>query len=330
MVSTGYCPIYPTRTGAVEPFVYELSKTLVPENSVDVFGIGKGEETIEKVHVKTFPYPEVIPSSLSQIFGSRIAYQVPYNACLLKNILDLNKKNRIDIIHIHDANSGFASTASKLTINVPCVCSIHNEIRAAITLRSCDKILAVSEYIRDFLIHKRKLSPNRVGILDVAIDVEAFTATRSIEQAKKDLGLENHKVVLYVGRKCPEKGPQVLIESFQKIVSHNPEVLAILIGPDYSFMATSKSCSYTNFLTEKAKKLGVNENVIFKSFVPTDMLKLFYTAADVCVFPSIWQDPCPTVIKEALAYKKPVVSSNVGGIPHIVKNGFNGLPSSPK
>jgi glycosyltransferase involved in cell wall biosynthesis len=329
MVSTGYLPIYPNRIGAIEPFIYGLSKNLSLTNSVTVFGIGKGEEKIGNLHIQTFPYSENVLTSLKSICGPRLAYQIPFNSCLVESIFNLNKKNPIDILHIHDANSGFAATLSKLALNIPYVCSVHNEVRSALSIRACTKVLAVSEYIRHFLIEKRKLDPKKIGILDVAIDLEVYNSTKSIEQAKKELGLENQDVVLFVGRKCPEKGPQVLIEALKKIALCNPRVLVILVGPDYIFSAVSKNCNYTNFLVEKAEKLSVKKNVLFKGFLSDYTLRLYYNAADICVFPSVWPDPCPTVLKEALAFKKPVVASNVGGIPEIIKHEYNGLLVPP-
>jgi glycosyltransferase involved in cell wall biosynthesis len=327
MISTGYYPIYPHRVGAIEPFIYGLSKNLSLTNNVDVFGIGKGEEKIGNLHIQTFPYGENILTSLKSIFGPRLAYQIPFNAYLVENIFNLHKKKPIDILHIHDANSGFAATLSKLALNIPYICSVHNELRSNLPIRASDKVLAVSEYIKTFLIEQRKFSLKKVEVLNPAIYSDLYRSKKSIKQAKHELGLADHNVVLFVGRKCPEKGPQILINALPEIVKHAPNTLAILIGPDYSFFATS--CSYTNFLISRAEKLHVKGNVIFEGFLSDDALKLYYNAADVCVFPSIWQEAFGVVLLEALAYEKPVIASRVGGIPEIIRDGKTGLLTSP-
>ena len=141
------------------------------------------------------------------------------------------------------------------------------------------------------------------------------------------MGFRNHKIVLFVGRKCFEKGPQVLIKALPKIIQHDPGILAVLIGPDYSFGGNSSV--FTKLLITQAEELHVQQNVIFEGHISNEAKKLYYNAADVFVCPSIWQDPSPTVIKEALSFGKPVVATNVGGTSAIITHGYNGLLVSP-
>lgn len=323
MVSSGFCSILPHQMGAIEPYVYGLSKKLALTNCVDVFGIGRGEERAGNLHVQTFPYGENVPNLLENIFDYKLAYQIPFNTYLLNSVLRLHMKKPIDILHINDIHSGFVATISKLALGIPYVCSIHNEIRTALPIRTCDKVLAVSEYIKNFLVKKRKISESKVEVLNVAVDSDVYKPTKSVEQAKKELGLQGHTIILFVGRKCPEKGPQTLIDALPEIVRYNPRVLAIFVGPDYFWHITSKA--YTNFLASKAEKLHVKTKVIFEGLVSNDTLRRYYNAADVFVSPSVWQEPFGLVVTEALAFKKPVVGSKVGGISDIITHGYNGL-----
>jgi glycosyltransferase involved in cell wall biosynthesis len=327
MVSTGYVPIIPNRVGAVEPYIYELSRNLSLNHSVDVFGTGKGEEKVGNMHVKAFGYRESLPHLLEAPLGYRLAFQVPFNIYLFKEFCDLNKYKHVDVLHIHDANSGFAATAIKKIFNTPSVCSVHNEIRSAASIRACDKVLAVSNYIRDFLVGKRGLSRSKVDVLNIAIDTNLCKRKRKIEKAKEALQLADRNIVLFVGRKCPEKGLQILVDALPKIVDSNPKTLVILVGPDHKFGVNSEG--YTEFLKNRAKKLGVEKNAFFVSFVSQNTLELFYEAADLLVLPSIWQEPFGKVILEAMSYETPVIASAVGGVPEIVVNETNGLLVRP-
>jgi glycosyltransferase involved in cell wall biosynthesis len=322
MVSTGYSPITPNRRGAIEPYVYELSRYISRTDKVHLFGIGEGKVKIGNLQVEAFSYKLAVPFALRRIFGPRIGYQVPYNAYLFKNFCNLNEKEKIDIIHIHDANSGFATQAIKKICHTPSVVSIHNEICSAASIRNCTKVLAVSNYIRDFLIEKKGLAKNQVDVLNIAINPDLYRRKRSNEEAKKELHLNGKTIILFAGRKCPEKGPQILIEALPEIVKNNQKVLAIFLGPDYTF--GNRSAAYTEVLAKKAKSLGVEKNIMFEGFVSQRRLECFYEAADVCVFPSIWQEPFGKVILEAMSYEVPIVASAVGAVPEIISDKING------
>lgn len=223
--------------------------------------------------------------------------------------------------------AGFAATISKTVIGVPYVCSIHNELRTVLPIRTCNKALAVSGYIKNSLIGPGRFTENKVDILNVAVDIDACKSTKTVKEAKKELGLEDYRILLFVGRKCYEKGPHVLINALPKILLQNQNVLAVFVGPDYFFGVNISE--YTQALISLAEKRNVKDNVVFKGHVSNDVKLLYYNAAEVFVCPSIWQDPSPTVVKEALSFGKPVVATNVGGTSEIITHGYNGLIVAP-
>lgn len=329
MVSGGTYPILPERIGAIQPYVYGLAKNLAKTNKVDVFGVGTGNLIEGNLKVHTMPLVQTFQHSLSRAIDWRIAYYAPFDLFLLKNIAELHLKDPIDVLHIHEIYAGFPATLIKITLGIPYVCSMHNEIRTCLPIKNIDKALAVSNYIKDFLIEKRKMAQSKVGLLDVAIELEADSGLTEecVLNAKKNLFLNERQVLLFVGRKCPEKGPQVLIKALPNIVKKNPKVLAIFIGPDYVF--GSSASTYTTYLQTLAQKCGVSKNVRFIGHVSNELKNLYYKAADICVCPSIWQDPCPTVIKEAMSFAKPVVATDVGGVSDMIIDDYNGVLIAP-
>jgi len=319
MVTTA--TILPKRVGAIGPYVYRLAKELARESYVDVIGFGSGKEETKNFCIQTIEFNR-------QIFaGSKLTGYTLSNIQLFKKISCLHKVFPIDILHIHDPYLGFMATLCKFNFHIPTICTIHNEMKTALFIRACDKILAVSEYIRKIFYEKLKISLDKVDVLSVAVDTDVHKPIIGMEEAKRELGLCGRDIVLFVGRKCYEKGPQVLIEALPEIVKHNPKALAVLIGPDYHFR--SSSSTYTEFLRDRVKKLKVGDHVVLKGFVPEDVLRCYHNAADVFVCPSVWQEPLGLVILEALAHEKPVVATNVGGIPEIISNLYNGLLVPP-
>lgn len=328
MVSTGWYSVLPRRIGAIEPIVYSICTKMSGSDCIDYVGIGGGNQNYGNLHVHTL-YSDRIPLYLEKPLGHRLAHQMPYNLSLAKKIVELHNKEPFDIIHIHDANSGFATSFLKKMLNIPYVFTVHNEIKSALSVQDCDKFLTVSEYIKNFLIEKRKIDSKLIEVVYLAVDSDTHKPTKSVAESKKALGLEDFTILLFVGRKCPEKGPQVLIKALPEIVKLKARVLAIFVGPDYFYNESDGTKNYSKQLLELAQNMGVLKNVLFESFITDEKLRLYYMAADVLVCPSIWQDPCPQVVKEALSYAKPVVASDVGGIPDVITHGYSGLLVSP-
>jgi glycosyltransferase involved in cell wall biosynthesis len=71
-------------------------------------------------------------------------------------------------------------------------------------------------------------------------------------------------------------------------------------------------------------------NVKFFGLVPHNELIQLYFRADVCVVPSVWDEPLGLVVLEAMAAKTPVVVTRKGGISLMVKDGINGLFVRPR
>ncbi len=326
MISGGLQPILPNRRGAIEPYIYRLSKKLSETNHVDIFGVGNGELIENNLHIHTLPYVETFQNSLRKVMDWRIASFAPYNVYVLKEIIRLHRKNPIDILHIHEVYSGFAATISKLTLGIPFVCSIHNEIRKTTPILASNKFLANSQYIQNFLINKQKINKNKIEILHIAVDTSK-KANKNIEEIKKKLNLHHKKIILFVGRKCPDKGPMVLIKAVKSIVKKYPDILCILIGPDFFF--GSELVSYTNFLKNAIKKYELEKNFMLKGYVNDEELDFYFTIADIFVCPSVWNEPFGVVLLEALSYGKPVIASQVGGIPEIIIDRKTGLLTQP-
>jgi glycosyltransferase involved in cell wall biosynthesis len=317
----------PERNGAIAPYIYGLSRQLANKNDVDIVALGVNEEYTSKMHIQTFQYNKYIFNLLRMAMGRSLAHQSLSNANFVKVILNMHRRFPINILHVHDIYASIVAVTCKLMLNIPNVISLHNSVRTAWPLRIFDKVLTVSEYLKNDVMAKGGIKSSKIQILTPALDTNSFKPTLTSDQAKNRLGLEGRKIALFAGRKCPEKGPQLLIESLPSLVQEFPNLTAVIIGPDYYF--GSDLNTYTRYLRSKANKLNVESHVIFKGYVSDSLLKLYYNSADVFVFPSIWQEPFGLSLVEALAFEKPAVATNVGGVPEIIKNGYNGLLVPP-
>ena len=156
-------------------------------------------------------------------------------------------------------------------------------------------------------------------------------------------GKQGHgKRFIFVGRVSPEKGIHVLLEAFKTVLAREPEAELRIVGgaglPPLSFVVNSDptlqslrrfyTSDYMEYLQRQAKAVPEN-HVSFVGYVAHSELATFLRGADVFVQPSVWGEPFPLSVVEAMAAELPVVSSRAGGLPESVVDGKTGLLVEP-
>jgi spore coat protein SA len=124
-----------------------------------------------------------------------------------------------------------------------------------------------------------------------------------------------HKpVILFVGRLVHDKGVHVLIEAMRKLEQRGVQANARIIGSvDFGYRSPS------NYLSQL--KQNTPSNVAFGDYITGEALAQEYRNATIFCAPSVWNEPFGMVNVEAMATKLPVVTTNVGGIPEIFRDG---------
>jgi glycosyltransferase involved in cell wall biosynthesis len=146
-------------------------------------------------------------------------------------------------------------------------------------------------------------------------DPEKFSESDRI-QLKRDFGLNEGPVVLFVGRMIEQKGPHLALRAFKKIAARHTKAKMLFVGaPWYS---RENDSSFVDSL--KAEAEGIEDRIRFTGYINHAKMPSIYAVADICCVPSIWDDPSPFVTYEAQAMALPVICSPRGGIPEIVKD----------
>ncbi|MFO0759442.1 MAG: glycosyltransferase family 4 protein [Byssovorax sp.] len=188
-------------------------------------------------------------------------------------------------------------------------------------LGRAQRVLSVSRAMAD-RVAELGVPRERVIVQHNGVDGERF-AVRDRDASRDAVGLPHRrKVIGYVGNLRTEKGSDVLIEAMDHLVNKlgvkDPELVIVgsgELGPS---------------LEKRVGALGLSSNVRFAGRKLHDEIPRWMNAFDVFCLPSR-REGCPNVILEALASGKPVVASNVGGIPELVdeKNGILVPSESP-
>ncbi len=188
-------------------------------------------------------------------------------------------------------------------------------------LERSNKIIAVSDFTRKELRQYYKVKEAKIRVIHNGVDVNKFKPTNGKRKIKKELGFKSDDIaVLSVGRLYARKGLFTLIESMPAVVRRFPRVKFIISGKGQS--------NEMKKLVVHAKRLGVKENIIFTGYFPDSKLPKLYQAADVFAFSTFYEN-LPFAVLEALSSGLPVVTTNVGGIPEMIKSGKNGFLVQP-
>lgn len=208
---------------------------------------------------------------------------------------------------------------------------LHNEVTndfgCAHEIANVRKVLGVSNYIIDTLdtflrAHgERGLRPDQRAVWRNCVDTEVFNpdnpdTQRAGREWRRRLGIGSDETVfLFSGRLTPEKGAEELLKAF--LEADVPHARLVVAG---AFFFDSKIASpFEVRLHRMAEQAG--DRVIFTGFVDYSQMPGIYAMADVCVLPSIWDDPAPLAVIEAMASGRPLITTRSGGIPEYADDG---------
>ena len=184
-------------------------------------------------------------------------------------------------------------------------------------LERADAILCVNPGEVDKI--RERMPGKRVEHLPNGVDPGAFSGGQGRRFKKKHGFRRGDRLILCVSRIDPQKNQMALIEAFSRFGRGTEAPHLVLIGP-------ASNPGYKKAVIERAKELDVAGGLhVLPPFAHgSGELADAYAAADVFVLPSL-HEPFGIVILEAWSAGCPVVATRVGGIPHFVEDGEDGL-----
>ena len=325
-------------------FVYHLCQWLVKKGvHIEVLAPHhpgcQFSENWQTISIHRFPY--FYPLQLQRLcYGSGIVKNMKKNLlailqlpflCASEFFYTLMFLNKIkpDIIHAHwTLPQGLVGITANRIFKMPCVTSIHGSdvygLRSAflkalnaMVIRNSD-VCTANSMATDRIA--RKVSGNdNISVLPMGVDTELFSKTHDVASLKKQFEIEG-PIILFVGRLIDWKGTAYLIKALPAVLQTFSEAKLFIVG----------SGPLKDELVNLAESLDLQKNVIFIDEMKQEKLVAFYSMADIFVLPSIVNENGETeglgvVLLEAMACELPVIGSDVGGIPDIIRNGQTGL-----
>jgi glycosyltransferase involved in cell wall biosynthesis len=259
---------------------------------------------------------------------NRVRYH-RFSPGIVRDLYRLMKQKNIHIVRTHRYRANLYGRLAALLSGVPVkIISLHDNYRKdlrlerrivnKILLKATDKIVAVSESIRKDIIKYDGIDSSKILVIPNGIDTERFNPEGNFADIRKGFSIKESDIVLgFVGRVVPAKGLEYLIDALPFLKKEFKNIKLLITGEG----------STMERLKKKAKENNVHDSIIFtgkRRDIP-DIL----SCTDIFVMPSV-AEGLPNALLEAMAMGKPIVATEVGGIPEVIKNRHSGFLVPPR
>jgi len=187
------------------------------------------------------------------------------------------------------------------------ICKMYRKFMHSQVSNKFDMVLFPSEYY--MMLHERSSFFSHTTTLSIPNGIEIDNENQSLSKIKK-----NKLSVLYIGNISKRKGVMYAVQAVKELPEGKIEFHIAGYGNDLEYCKeTARFC----------------KNIIFHGFVEGNEKRKLFNNIDVSILPSMWYENAPISILESFKYSIPVMASNIGGIPELIKDGFNGFLFTP-
>lgn len=259
-----------------------------------------------------------------------------------------NKKGYA-LIHSHYWYSGSVALKLKDALEIPMVHNCHSLgrikydvlkkekppyadmrlLEEELILKKANGIIASTPQEVKNILDLYDVSGENIELIRAGVDKTLFKPI-STDKAREVTGLEYENIILFVGRITKAKGLSILINALPEVKKEfGEDIKLIVIGGDVSgIMHSEEEEKEKERLRNLITELDLEDDIEFMGPVERDLLPYYYSLAEVCVIPSLYET-FGLVAVEAMSCGVPVIASKVGGLEHTIKEGYSGLHFVP-
>ena len=189
-------------------------------------------------------------------------------------------------------------------------------------LDACDRVVLYSRLmLPEIMLYHPKLDISKVVYIHNAVNVRRFSPDGEVSQRLMSLK-DGRKCVLYAGRVNEKKGVRDLIRAFEIVLSKQRDCILAVAG--------SGDKEYVEGLVKEVGKARLDDHVYFLGPVPNREMPALMRATDIIAYATREGEGIPRALLEGMACGKPVVATEVAGIPEAVIDGVTGFVVKPR
>lgn len=320
LVCSEKLPVPPIRGGAIQLYIEGIIPFLIKRHQVTVFSIND-PELEEREIVNGVEYCRVAANSK-------------------KNYVELVSRKlserQFDIVHIFNRPRSLrffynASPGSKFIL------SLHNEMfapnkigkeQAVFCLKTVHQVITVSDFIKNTVGNSYPIAVGKIRTVYSGVNPDEFypiwteKAKEIRQQIKSKFGIGNGKLVLVVTRFSEKKGVHLVISAMEEVLKKNPQTVLMVVGSKW--YGSNRVDDYVSRVYKLATNLP-EKQVIFTGFIPPRQVVRFFSAGDIFVCASQWQEPLARIHYEAMAAGLPIITTDRGGNAEVIEGYGNGI-----
>lgn len=262
-----------------------------------------------------------------------------FNFRNISKLSRIMRENEIQIVHTQGGRGGFFARTAAKKAKVPVIIStiampvegfnvglLKKSIYMAldrISERYAHKFITVSEDLRQTLIKKHKLPPEKVVTIYNGLEVEEYRRVENAEQAlREEFRIpRNNTLIGYIGRFTWQKGLNYFIEAIQLMQHNNPD-----LADKVTFLIVGDG-EERDVLKRRIAELRSEERIIFAGFRKD--IKRILSALNILVLPSL-REGQPIILLEAMAVGTPIIATDIAGVRETIENKVSGILVKPR
>ncbi len=231
----------------------------------------------------------------------------------------------IDILHCHTSHAHtiayFSKVLSKRKPKVLVTRRVDFDIYAKSSFRLLSRIkyrymadhyIAISKRVRDVMV-SRGVDPRKISIVYSGVDPSDIPSDPRPDELRKEFSIpDGVKVVGNIAHIAPHKHHENLLVAFKEVLGKRSDVFLVVVGGGERL----------SDLISLSRRLGISDNVVFTGF--REDAKRFFSMFDLFVVSSREEGLCTSIV-DAFVSCVPVVATDAGGIPELVKDMETGV-----